>query len=116
MPILRRLPYSISLHVNPDHLRLTAIHKQPIWKRPDIRKGNTVHSGRGSVAASVVKQRAFIEGAGLSSPQDDTETPVLYTHTLCPYAHRAWLAFLEKVPGRLLNALFDMGVLDVGCL
>ena len=116
MPILRRVPYSISLHVNPDHLRLTAIHKQPIWKRPDIRKGNTAHSGRGSVAASVVKQRAFIEGAGLSSPQDDTEIPVLYTHTLCPYAHRAWLAFLEKVPGRLLNAFFDMGVLDVECL
>ena len=113
MPILRRLPNSISLHVNSDHLRLTAVNKQPIWQRPNIRKGNTVHSGRGSVAASVVQQRAFIEGAGLSSPQDDTEIPVLYTHTLCPYAHRAWLAFLEKVPGCLLNALLDSGVLDV---
>ena len=115
MPTLGRLPYSISLHVNPDHLRLTVINKQPICKRPDIRKGNAVHSGRGPVVASAVKQRAFIEGAGLSSPQDDTEIPVLYTHTLCPYAHRAWLAFLEKVPG-LFSAFFDMGVLDVECL
>ena len=41
--------------------------------------------------------RPFIEGSTLQCPLKDSETLVLYTHTLCPYACRAWLALLEKV-------------------
>lgn len=44
-------------------------------------------SGRGSI----------YEGAQLRGPLEDMSTPVLYTHVLCPYAQRAWLALLEKV-------------------
>ena len=37
------------------------------------------------------------EGVQLRGPLEDDSSPVLYTHVLCPYAQRAWLALLEKV-------------------
>lgn len=49
------------------------------------------------LSAAPVLQRPFIEGHAITSALDDNEVPVLYTHTLCPYAHRAWLTLLEKV-------------------
>ena len=36
------------------------------------------------------------EEAGPSAPPSGQQ-PVLYTHTLCPYAERVWIALLEKV-------------------
>ena len=40
---------------------------------------------------------SFREGGSLRNPLDDSSTLVFYTHTLCPYACRSWLALLEKV-------------------
>jgi hypothetical protein len=37
-----------------------------------------------------------LEAKNLPGPLDTGEL-VLYTHTLCPYAQRVWLALLEKV-------------------
>jgi Glutathione S-transferase, N-terminal domain len=38
--------------------------------------------------------RAVFEAAQLNGPLDDQDVPVLYTHSYCPYAQRAWLALL----------------------
>ena len=57
---------------------------------------NQARLAEGLLAAPVL-QRPFIEGHAITSPLEDAEVPVLYTHTLCPYAHRAWLTLLEKV-------------------
>ena len=37
----------------------------------------------------------MLEGSNLSSPANDEEV-VLYSHTMCPFAQRTWLALLEK--------------------
>ena len=51
----------------------------------------------------VMCQGALIEGCDLAEPLADTRRPVFYTHTLCPYAHRAWLALLEKVTDLIVS-------------
>lgn len=57
-----------------------------------------------------------MEGDSISSPLDDSAFPVLYTHTLCPYAHRAWLTLLEKVRSLLcLAGLFFYAVFGMQC-
>jgi hypothetical protein len=40
--------------------------------------------------------KAIYEGRDLKGPMED-DGLVFYTHTLCPYAQRVWLAILEKV-------------------
>jgi len=43
-------------------------------------------------------QNRIINAANLSGPlEDDGKSATFYTHVLCPYAQRAWLALLEKV-------------------
>lgn len=59
---------------------------------------------------TIAHTRPFIEGAKLTEPLNDSDVPVVYLHTLCPFAQRVWIAFLEKVPSinlisvSLLNA------------
>lgn len=40
---------------------------------------------------------AFAAEEAGASPPPSGEQPVFYTHTLCPYAERVWIALLEKV-------------------
>eukprot|EP00210_Caulerpa_lentillifera_P008722 g8320.t1 len=39
---------------------------------------------------------AYHEASDLSAPLVCSGSPVFYTHTNCPYAHRVWLTLLEK--------------------
>lgn len=45
--------------------------------------------------------RPIIDGHAIAEAWKDSECIVFYTHTLCPYAQRVWLALLEKVIGYL---------------
>jgi hypothetical protein len=64
-----------------------------------VMRGRMTHSTRPLLTrlGSRVLYRSLIEGETLQEPVNNTDYPILYLHTLCPYAQRAWMAFLEKV-------------------
>ena len=67
--------------------------------------GRTRRNG-GDAAAPPARSLPFsATEAGPAPPSFPDDRPVLFVHTLCPYAERAWLAFLEKVSSIVLESL-----------
>jgi hypothetical protein len=60
-------------------------------------KNDLIMFSAGDVVGHTKKLRNFtLEDAGPSPPNQDGRI-ILYAHTLCPYAERAFLVLLEKV-------------------
>lgn len=61
-------------------------------------------SARSSGHAPAAAAAFTVCEAGDEPPAAAAATPILFTHTLCPYAERVWLALLEKgVPFHLCH-------------
>jgi hypothetical protein len=76
------------------------------WQTPHRALGSPLHRNRkpskimcsaGNVSKSQTKLKNFTLQDASSSPPTQDGRIILYTHCLCPYAERAWLALLEKV-------------------
>ncbi|KAF5843069.1 hypothetical protein DUNSADRAFT_2682 [Dunaliella salina] len=61
--------------------------------------------GRTVVQSQMADQLpSFVAMEAGSRPPTPSQDPIFYTHTLCPYAERVWLALLEKgVPFHLVH-------------
>lgn len=61
------------------------------------------HSGR-CPTSTCAYPGTIVEGALLDEELPESDSVVLYTHMMCPYAQRAWLVVLEKrVPHTLVH-------------